>query len=188
MALKALTVELGNEYNPTSTDKQISARYPPAARSKWPRDARRLWLEAFYDLDASSLKNASAETNQLRREGANVEAMDAALMVRGKVTLHTAYEISEKLLAYSESHPKSIASTMLALVNIDGKTFNDGWDRKPIRMDLVNRVLALRPRTETNVDQLLHLNGIKLRSFDLLQDTVQKAIRRSKERKASSSS
>jgi len=134
--------------------------------------ARRLWLEATYK-DSDNLPTIQAEIASLKRKGIDTVALESALVGQGYHDPKMLLTLTEKTLAFAESHPNDIAgakrtSLYLYLLIVTAKK------GEPVRYDLVNRVYALEARTLDNQNKQLNDNLKSLHVFDVLRKFVPK--------------
>lgn len=83
-------------------------RYSSNVRGSWNAAAQKLWHEASLDIKESSPEAIRSEIERFRKLELNVDALQASLIGFGKRKPELFYEIVEKLLDYSESHPNDI--------------------------------------------------------------------------------
>jgi hypothetical protein len=170
VALRAIKFELGSLFTPNKVEARALAKYPASARRSWSPMARRLWLEATYEI-TSHLPTVKFEVEAIQKKGVDTTAIESILAGHGLYGPEKALTYVEKNLAFSETHPKDIAASKAAAFTLYYLIVT-AKIREPLLQRLLDRVFALESRTLQNQNALLNDNQKSLKTFEVLRKTA----------------
>lgn len=171
IALKSITMELGNDLPPCELDRKVITAFPASVRRSWPLETRRIWLNAFCCYDAISGFNPKYEIEVLKEHGLAVDTAEASLIPHNTLNGKNGYIVAERLIHFAQAHPRNIACVMLATQVLSVRLSIGKIEREPLRLDLADQLLPLESRTLRNMNALLHDEATSLGWFDYLRIT-----------------
>lgn len=177
IALRAIIRETGGggSTGKNAMMRAIRAHYTSDICLRWSPEAQKLWLEATYVSDKKSTLAARQKIAALKKQGVDMEAMEAATLGMDTVTARTMLPLAKRCLTFAEQHPDDICAAFQACYLLEAASYLTDVNTRPHKAEylpLVQRTFALEARTLKNLNQLLNDRQDKISYYDKLRKRV----------------